>query len=178
MSKAGCYHSKVYAKTAQFIRTKQVVTRSAVVAFLVKEGKSPTAAMATATVLLSPRKEESKIGKVGRSLGNRSADGIHYFMIPLKKKTGEEKKFRFHLCTPEEVIVRTALDAKRPLPPCRKLAEAVAAKKRQAKIAAKAKKNKPIKKSPAKKVIKAVPQVKTVVAPVAVETKIEVPVQG
>jgi hypothetical protein len=40
-------------------------------------------------------------------------------MIPLKKISGQEKRFRFHLCTPEEVAARTILAAKRSLPKCR-----------------------------------------------------------
>jgi hypothetical protein len=113
--KVGAYKQvgKMYSKALGFIRTKQIVTRSMVEKFYTDAGKSEAAASASATVLLSPRKEDSKRGKLGNCLGNYSADGTHYYMIPLKHVKGEEKKFRFHLATPAEVTVREAIEAKR-----------------------------------------------------------------
>ena len=104
---------KMYAKAMAFIRSKQVVTRSMVEKFYADSGKKVSAAIASATVLLSPRKEDSLRGKFGNCLGNFSADGVHYFMVPLNHKKGEEKKFRFHLCTAEEVVARQAIEDKR-----------------------------------------------------------------
>lgn len=80
------------------IQRKQVVTRSELVEFLMGKGVVSTgkgkegneAAIATATVLLSPREK----GKRGDCRGNLSAMGHLYFMQPLKKIKGEEKKFR------------------------------------------------------------------------------------
>jgi hypothetical protein len=111
--KVGAYKRGLYQAALGFIRTKQVVTRSMVEKFYTDAGKSEAAASASATVLLSPRKEDSKRGKFGNCLGNYSADGAHYYMIPLKHVKGEEKKFRFHLCTAEEVTVREAIEVKR-----------------------------------------------------------------
>jgi len=111
--KVGAYKRGLYQAAFGFIRTKQVVTRSMVEKFYTDAGKSEAAASASATVLLSPRKEDSKRGKFGNCLGNYSADGAHYYMIPLKHVKGEEKKFRFHLCTAEEVTVREAIEVKR-----------------------------------------------------------------
>jgi hypothetical protein len=79
------------------IQRKQVVTRSELVEFLGKckdkDGNKLTAgaATATATVLLSPREKNSKKGDCR---GNLSSKGEYYFMQPLKKIKGEEKKFR------------------------------------------------------------------------------------
>ncbi len=111
--KVGAYKRGLYQAALGFIRTKQVVTRSMVEKFYTDAGKSEAAASASATVLLSPRKEDSKRGKFGNCLGNYSADGAHYYMVPLKHVKGEEKKFRFHLCTAEEVTVREAIEVKR-----------------------------------------------------------------
>lgn len=81
------------------IQRKQILTRSEVVEFLMGKGVVSTgkgkdgneAALATATVLLSPREKNSKRGDCR---GNLSAMGHLYFMQPLKKIKGEEKKFR------------------------------------------------------------------------------------
>jgi hypothetical protein len=80
------------------IQKKQVVTRSEIVAFLmgkgvVSKGKGRTgeeAAIATATVLLSPRAKDGR----GDCRGNLSAMGHIYFMQPLNKVKGTERKFR------------------------------------------------------------------------------------
>lgn len=112
---AGAYNNvgKMYYKALSFIRSKQVVTRSMVEKFYKDAGKSDSSAIASATVLLSPRKEDSLRGKFGNCLGNFSADGVHYYMIVLNHKKGEEKKFRFHLATADEVTARTAIAEKR-----------------------------------------------------------------
>ena len=115
VNKAGAYSQvgKMYQKAMSFIRSKQVVSRDDVIEFYKKEGKSLTAATASATVLLSPRKEDSVRGKFGNCLGNFSADGVNYYMIPTKSVKGQEKKFRFHLSSESEKIDRQAISDKR-----------------------------------------------------------------
>jgi len=84
-----------YANGFDFIRKNQIVTRSQLVSFYEKAGKSDGAAIASATVLLSPRNKDSGRGKKGSCLGNYSAKGEVYFMEPLKKaKAGDELRFR------------------------------------------------------------------------------------
>lgn len=73
------------------IQKKQVVTRSEIVAFLNKKASlGDNAAIATATVLLSPREMDGR----GDCRGNLSAKGEFYFVQPLKKIKGQERKFR------------------------------------------------------------------------------------
>jgi len=84
-----------YAKGFDFMRKNQVITRSKVIEFYEKLGKSFAAATASATVLLSPRLKDSGRGKKGSCLGNYSAKGEVYYMEPLKKaKAGDELRFR------------------------------------------------------------------------------------
>lgn len=84
-----------YAKGFDFMRKNQVITRSKVIEFYEKLGKSFAAATASATVLLSPRLKDSGRGKKGSCLGNYSAKGEVYYMDPLKKaKAGDELRFR------------------------------------------------------------------------------------
>lgn len=84
-----------YAKGFDFIRKAQVVTRSQIVDFYEKIGKTAAAATASATVLLSPRLKDSGRGKKGSCLGNYSAKGEVYYMEPLKKaQAGDELRFR------------------------------------------------------------------------------------
>jgi hypothetical protein len=84
-----------YAKGFDFIRKNQIITRSKLIEFYEKSGKSFAAATASATVLLSPRDKDSGRGKKGSCLGNYSAKGEFYFMAPLKKeKAGDELRFR------------------------------------------------------------------------------------
>lgn len=74
-----------------YIQKNQVVTRSNLVSFLQKKfDLSDASAMATATVLLSPREKSGR----GDCRGNLSSKGEAYFMQPLKKIKGDEKKFR------------------------------------------------------------------------------------
>ena len=81
-----------YHSAFALIQRKQVITRSELVQFLMsKSNKSEDAALATATVLLSPREKNSKRGDCR---GNLSAMGHLYFVQPLNKVKGEEKKFR------------------------------------------------------------------------------------
>ena len=160
-----------YATAIAWVRSKQIVTHADVVKYYISLGKKESAAIASATVLLSPRQEDSKRGKLGNSLGNLSADGIHYYMIPLAIKKGEDKRFRFHLCTPAEVAARTALAAKRVMPKSRKVTAKTA--KKTTKVVAAKKTNKVAKKTAkkAKPVIKPVAQQKTATpaAPATVE---------
>ena len=169
-NKGGAYKRGLYSAALAMIRSKQVVTRSMVVKFYMDAGKSEAAAMASATVLLSPRKEDSKRGKFGNCLGNYSADGVHYYMTPLKHVKGEEKKFRFHLCTADEVTAREAISEKRGN-----------GRKAIVKTVKEVKQVKSVKKpvtAPAKKVVKAKAKAKAkkveVVAPVAVTATAEV----
>lgn len=111
--KAGAYVRGLYAEALSFIRTKRVVTRSMVIDFYMKHGKKEAAAAASATVLLSPRKADSKRGKFGNCLGNYSADGVNYYMIKLGKVKGSEQKFQFHACTAEEKEARAKIEGKR-----------------------------------------------------------------
>ena len=133
--------------------------------------------MASATVLLSPRKEDSKRGKFGNCLGNYSADGVHYFMTPLKHVKGEEKKFRFHLCTADEVTAREAISEKRGNGRKEKTAKTV----KEVKQVKTSKKTVKTVKAPAKKVVKAKAKAKAkakkvaVVAPVVPVTEVVAP---
>lgn len=160
-NKGGAYKRGLYSAALAMIRSKQVVTRSMIVKFYMDAGKSEAAAMASATVLLSPRKEDSKRGKFGNCLGNYSADGVHYFMTPLKHVKGEEKKFRFHLCTADEVAAREAISEKRGNGRKEKTAKTV----KEVKQVKTSKKTAKTVKAPAKKVVKA--KAKKVAVPVA-----------
>lgn len=166
-NKLGAYKqmSKGYALALAFIRSKQVVTRSMVEKFYMDNGKKESAATASATVLLSPRKEDSLRGKFGNCLGNFSADGVHYFMTPLKHVKGEEKKFRFHLCTADEITARQAIEDKR----------GNGRKEKPAKVVKEVKQVKTSKKVPAKKTVKAKAKAKAKKVAVTVPAVIETP---
>lgn len=81
-----------------FMQKKQVFTRSEVTAVIVNAGLTDRAnqkdlegaANNSATVLLSPREKDGR----GDCRGNLSARGEVYFVHPLKKVKGEEKRFR------------------------------------------------------------------------------------
>ena len=79
-----------YGKLFAIWRKKQIITRSALVEAAKGMGMNDTAASATVTVLLSPREKDGR----GDCRGNMSAKGHVYFADPLKKKVGEEKRFR------------------------------------------------------------------------------------
>jgi hypothetical protein len=82
-----------YGKLFGAWKSKQVTTRSAMMVFAVnKLGMNIPAAQATVTVLLSPRKSDDICR--GDCRGNMSAKGHLYFADVLKRKTGEEKRFR------------------------------------------------------------------------------------
>lgn len=85
------YNRGLYQAAFALIQKKQIVTRSMLVSFFKEKGKSESAALASATVLLSPREKDSKRGDCR---GNFSARGEVYFLVPLKKVKGEERKFR------------------------------------------------------------------------------------
>jgi len=74
-----------YANIFDFIRSKQVVTRSD----LLKQGFS----VSDVTVVLSPRAEGSST-RDGDCRGNLSAQGQVYFLEKLAKKQGEDQRFR------------------------------------------------------------------------------------
>jgi hypothetical protein len=64
-------------------------TRSDLVAVYQKLGLKVKAALASATVLLSPREKDGR----GDKRGNFSAMGHIYFVVPLKHVKGQEKAF-------------------------------------------------------------------------------------
>jgi len=101
-----------YKDAFAWMQKQGVVTRSALVKFLMGKGLKATAAAGTAAVLLSPREKDSKRGSC---LGNYSARGESYFMEPLKKVTGEEKRFRLRyrkVVLARRVYKRVALEVK------------------------------------------------------------------
>jgi hypothetical protein len=81
-----------------FMQRKQVFTRSEVAGVILKSGLTDKAdkkdlegaATQSATVLLSPRQKNGR----GDCRGNLSARGEVYFVQPLNKIKGEEKRFR------------------------------------------------------------------------------------
>lgn len=91
------YHRGNYQLGFAWMQKNQVFARSELVAYLMtlkdRKGKNlgENAAMATATVLLSPRKVDSKRGDCR---GNYSAEGHMYYVEPLRKEKGDEKRFR------------------------------------------------------------------------------------
>ena len=86
-----------YLNVEKFVRQakKGIVTRTEIVEFLKEKGLKLAAAMATATVFLSPRKATTRKGCDCR--GNFSSQGHKYFMQPLNKVEGQERKFKFSL---------------------------------------------------------------------------------
>lgn len=83
-----------FGKAVEFMRKKQIFTKKELVDFLKGMGKSDTAALASAVVLLSPR-ENSKIGD---PRGNPSAGyGHQAFLEKLTRKVvdGKKEKQRF-----------------------------------------------------------------------------------
>ena len=76
-----------------------------------RETKTVSAAQADVTVVFSPKKEDSERGKLGNSLGNRSANGVFYFVE--REGKGDARTFSIHICTPAEVEARKALMVKR-----------------------------------------------------------------
>lgn len=88
-----------------FMQRKQVFTRSEVAGVILKSGLTDKAdkkdlegaATQSATVLLSPRQKNGR----GDCRGNLSARGEVYFVQPLNKIKGEEKRFRLRWRTKE-----------------------------------------------------------------------------
>ena len=105
------YSRGLYQAGFAFMQKKQVITRSQLIAFyseqVNKAGEKigESAAMASATVLLSPREKDSERGDCR---GNFSARGEFYFMVPLKKVKGEERKFRLQYR--KDVLARRVYD--------------------------------------------------------------------
>lgn len=81
-----------YGKLFAVWKKAQVVTRSVLLAEAKKLGMELEAAQATVTVLISPRKSDDECR--GDCRGNFSARGEYYYADVLKRKTGEEKRFR------------------------------------------------------------------------------------
>ena len=82
-----------YGKIFAAFRKAQVMTRAQMVAVAEKLGMSDTAASATVTVILSPRKSDD-VSRGADCLGNISAKGHVYFADKLNRKKGEAQKFR------------------------------------------------------------------------------------
>ena len=87
-----------YGKATEFMRKKQIYTKTDLVDFFKGLGKEDNAALASAVVMLSPRKESSR----GDCRGNRSNPWGHVAYNDklgrkVNKETGEkeEQKFRF-----------------------------------------------------------------------------------
>jgi hypothetical protein len=162
------YQRGLYQAGFAFMQKKQVVTRSQLIAFYLEqvnkagEKIGESAAMASATVLLSPREKDSERGDCR---GNFSARGEFYFLVPLKKVKGEERKFRLQYR--KDVLARRVYD---------RSVKAVKSKEvKQVKAVAKTVKTVKTVKAPAKKAVKAVKSVKktkTVKAVEAVETPV------
>lgn len=80
-----------YNKLFAYFKSKQVLTRQALIEYGVSElGMTETEASASATVILSPREVDGR----GDCRGSFSAQGHLYFVEPLAKKKGEPKRFR------------------------------------------------------------------------------------
>ena len=86
------HKGSVYTKVTEFMRKKQVYTKTDIVNFLKEQGKSESAAQATAVVMLSPRLESTR----GDCRGNLSNPWGHKaYNEKFKKVAGEEQKYRF-----------------------------------------------------------------------------------
>lgn len=81
-------YGKMFAKW----KSAQVITFSKMVEIGKSLGMNETAAKASATVLISPRKSDEECR--GDCRGNYSAMGEYYYAEVLKQKSGEEKRFR------------------------------------------------------------------------------------
>lgn len=85
-----------YGKVLAWMRKVQFYTKSQVIEQFTKLGKKATAAVASAVVLMSPRKEAKRKGADCR--GNMSNPAGHqYYNEKLQKVKGQEQKFRFKL---------------------------------------------------------------------------------
>jgi len=82
-----------YGKLFAIWKKAQVTTRAKLIEAAKGLGMNDTAANATVTVLISPRKDESSC-RGEDCLGNISAKGHIYFAEVMKQKSGEAKRFR------------------------------------------------------------------------------------
>lgn len=82
-----------YGKIFAGWRKAQVMTRSAMMELAKGLGMTASAASATVTVILSPRKSDAD-SRGADCLGNISAKGHVYFADKLNRKKGDEQKFR------------------------------------------------------------------------------------
>jgi len=87
-----------YKEATDWMRKKQIYTKSELLAKLVEMGKTDTAAQATAVVLLSPRLE-SKRGDCRGNMSNPWGHLAYNDKITRKEVDGkkEEQRFRFRL---------------------------------------------------------------------------------
>ena len=81
-----------YGKLFAIWKKTQVITRSKLLEAAKGLGMNDTAAAATVTVLLSPRKSDDICR--GDCRGNFSAKGEVYYAEVLRRENGEEKRFR------------------------------------------------------------------------------------
>lgn len=82
-----------YGKLFSAWRKAQVTTRAGLMETAKGLGMSDTAASATVTVILSPRKSDED-SRGADCLGNISAKGHVYYADKLNRKKGEDQKFR------------------------------------------------------------------------------------
>ena len=81
-----------YGKLFAYWKSKQVITRSELMAEAKRLGLSDTASTASVTVLLSPSKSNDTCR--GDCRGNYSARGHIYYAERLNQKANEEKRYR------------------------------------------------------------------------------------
>ena len=81
-----------YGKLFASWKTKKVMTRSDLMVVAKSLGMSDSAASATVTVMLSPRKDES-VSRGADCLGNISAKGHVYYADKLNRKKDEPQSF-------------------------------------------------------------------------------------
>jgi len=101
-----------YGKATDFMRKKQIYTKTDLIDFFKGLGKEDKAALASAVVMLSPRKESTR----GDCRGNRSNPWGHVAYNDklgrkVNKQTGEkeEQKFRFRFRDTELPRLRDVL---------------------------------------------------------------------
>jgi len=94
IDKKAPYNAKSnYGKLFTVWKKAQVMTRSQLISAAKKLGMTASAASATVTVLISPRKDADSC-RGADCLGNISARGEYYFADKLNRKKGEDQKFR------------------------------------------------------------------------------------
>jgi len=120
-----------YGKLFSAWRKARVMTRSAMLEVAKGLGMSETAASATVTVMLSPRKDES-CSRGADCLGNISAKGHVYYADKLNCKKGEPQKFRLRYRS--KVLAPKTRKAKEELKPVKTKATAKATTKATTKV--------------------------------------------